>query len=117
MSVYINQETERKEILSIVKRILSTLRVNPDSKAFKVYSQFTAALADHSVYRFTCAVANHAFDDYPETFGISKEEGHQLRAYLHNSEEEFLSCLKEAGLLGESNHNTEALIISALCGD
>lgn len=28
------------------------------------------------------AAANHFFDDYPETYGITEKEGHMLRAYF-----------------------------------
>ena len=34
-----------------------------------------------------CDVAcNHLFDDHPELFGITKMQGHIIRAYFHNVE-------------------------------
>ncbi|NPE26934.1 hypothetical protein HNV12_02945 [Methanococcoides sp. SA1] len=33
---------------------------------------------------------NHLFDDYPELFGITKHQGHVIRAYFENNDDKVL---------------------------
>ena len=37
-----------------------------------------------SVLSIRCQADDHLFDDHPEWFGISKNDGHLIREYFHN---------------------------------
>ncbi|MCA9487628.1 MAG: hypothetical protein KC516_01565 [Nanoarchaeota archaeon] len=37
-----------------------------------------------TVHAMECFAGNHAFDDYPQEFGISKNDGHLVREYFQN---------------------------------
>ena len=50
------------------------------------YSEYTRKLDKDKITIEDLAdvACNHLFDDFPEIFGISKLEGHAIRAYFHN---------------------------------
>src|SRR5271170_6983944 len=49
--------------------------------AFDTYARF-AGVNHLCAWRLESAAGNHAFDDYPEVFGITEQEGHEIRAFF-----------------------------------
>jgi hypothetical protein len=66
----------------LIKQIIK--KISEDSTA-KRYAGFDM-LGKPQAYCLEDAAGNHAFDDYPEVFGITENEGHQVRAFFQSSD-------------------------------
>lgn len=75
----------------IMKKVAEALKTNPKSLEYlfefggisnrkKVYGKWVA-----TYMVWDCAAGNHLFDDHPELFGITKHEGHCIRAMFQNA--------------------------------
>jgi hypothetical protein len=65
----------------VIKLVIDRIKTDPvAAKMYKGYCNRPTL----SLHRFGCAVGNHAFDDHPDAFGITEDEGHYIRAFFHN---------------------------------
>lgn len=65
----------------LIEKVLS--RINIFSEAKEVFMGYAHIKKfEISYMNFSAAAGNHAFDDKPEVFGITKNEGHKIREYF-----------------------------------
>lgn len=66
------------ELEELFKKVIRMVKVDPGLKNYlefnEKYKENYKSLED--------AAGNHAFDDYPEMFNITKQEGHEIRAFF-----------------------------------
>ena len=62
-------------IMQISRKIVA------NKEAFAVYARF-AGMNHLCAHRLESAAGNHAFDDHPEAFDITEQEGHHIRAFF-----------------------------------
>jgi len=78
-------------------------RLNIDSKArLHILTHggsrtFVNRIMKIDAYTWENAAGNHAFDDYPEVYGITKKEGHVVRASFQRDASEVQVLLSELG--------------------
>lgn len=65
----------KEQIIRLARKIVA------DKDAMAMYAS-GAGLHHLCAWRLEQAAGNHAFDDHPEAFGISEEEGHEIRAFF-----------------------------------
>ena len=67
----------------ILEKVIAVIRNNRD--LIKGYPKSGGMQSTVLTVDSVCDVAcNHLFDDYPERFGITKMDGHIIRAFFHN---------------------------------
>lgn len=65
----------------LIEKVLSHINIFDEAKkVFMGYAHIKKL--DISYISFSSAAGNHAFDDKPEVFGITKNEGHKIREYF-----------------------------------
>ena len=78
---------EFEEVKNALEKILKAIQKDRNftityrEKTYKKYGRANTL----SVGNLNITAGNHLFDDYPDRFGITKEEGHRVRAYFKNS--------------------------------
>ena len=65
----------------LLEKVVKKILVTPD---LHKYVDFSGKYKPAS-HEFEDAAGNHAFDDYPDLFGITENEGHRIRAYFQQS--------------------------------
>lgn len=68
-------------IEELIKRVTRASLINEEAKKMWDVGQ-DIQYGKCAAYSLEDAAGNHAFDDYPEAFGITEQEGHQIRAYF-----------------------------------
>jgi len=84
--------------------IMSTVvdRVRTDSDALEHLLEFGGYRNKErkpDLFTWSNAAGNHAFDDYPEKYGITKHAGHCIRSMFQTKPETGESMLKELGAI------------------
>ena len=69
-----------EEILPIMKKIFGVFYKNRE--LLTEYPKTNSGEKNITVQNLEDLAGNHLFDDHPELFGISKIEGHKIRAYF-----------------------------------
>jgi hypothetical protein len=69
------------EIEELIRKVAL---VSHNNSAVKPYWDVDTTYHKYKAYALEDAAGNHAFDDYPEIWGITKHEGHCLRAFFQS---------------------------------
>ena len=64
-----------------IEKVLSHINIFDEAKKVFMGYAYIKKL-EISYINFSAAAGNHAFDDKPEVFGITKNEGHKIREYF-----------------------------------
>jgi hypothetical protein len=67
------------DLENLIKKVVLVAKTQPIQKYWDLLGSSSEA------YSLEDAAGNHAFDDYPEIFGISEEEGHQIRSFFQQA--------------------------------
>lgn len=66
------------ELEALIKKVVRVAKTDPKADEYvglrSPYKEKSEILED--------AAGNHAFDDHPEVFGITENEGHDIRAFF-----------------------------------
>jgi hypothetical protein len=68
------------QLEALIQKVTRVIKVN--KKAQWACGSFPTDIIRLNTYYLESAAGNHAFDDHPEAFGITKDEGHSIRRYF-----------------------------------